>query len=433
MAPFARPPYPELRTQSLMPLAPVESSLSALEAPAAPLRFVGRQPIVDERGRLFGYELLSRPKAPDVPPSDPEAATREIVDYWSMLIPDPHEGFAFVNCTRATLVEGTVTLLPSSNTVLEILEDIEPDAEVIASCRTLKERGYRLALDDFTAEPRRAPLLELADFVKIDFLATDARSRRAIYSMAAGTPVRFLAEKIETEDSMRVALAEGCRLFQGYFFSRPVTVATRPLPQNSLVYLRLLAALHRSPANLAEIERLVMSDASLCYRVLRLANSALYALNNRITSVRGALLMVGDDAVRRMVSVAVATALAGHSPTPLLSMALVRARFCELLASRIGAAPEEFYLLGLLSLLDALLEMPIDRILEAIPVSLEMKAALSGKPGTLRCPLDLLRCLESCDWSQCDARVRSFGLTEEAVAALYLASVRWATTALQIR
>jgi c-di-GMP-related signal transduction protein len=412
-----------------MASAPVENSRIEAQSMPAPMHFVGRQPIVDEQGRLFGYELLSRAKPADAPPSDPEAATREIVDYW--LLTHRSEVFAFVNCTRASLVDGTVTLVPGSNTILEILEDIEPDPELMAACFALRKQGYRFALDDFSPLPSRAPLIELADFIKIDFLASDARERSEIYSMARGSRVRFLAEKIETQEARATALAEGCSLFQGYFFARPVTVASRALPHNHLVYLRLLAALRCHPADLDAIERLVLSDASLTYRVLRLANSALNGLHSDITTVRRALLMVGDDAVRRMVSVAVAGALAGNRSTPLLSMALVRARFCELLAARIGAPTDEFYLLGLLSLLDVLLETPIERILEVLPIGPEMKAALAGKPIQQLCPLHLIRCLETCDWTQCEAIVRHSGLSEQAAAALYLEALRWGSAMLQ--
>jgi EAL and modified HD-GYP domain-containing signal transduction protein len=410
--------------------AVVENPIAVVVPATAPMRFVGRQPIVDRKGDLFGYELLFRTQQSDTFLSDPEEATREIVDYCSMLIPDRPQGLAFVNCTRTALVESIVTLLPSSNTVLEILENIEPDPDLIESCLALRQQGYRFALDDFSPLPSRTPLIPLADFIKIDFRTSDARARREIYSMAGGAPIQFLAEKIETYEEMRIALSEGCSLFQGYFFARPVTVASPTLPRNHLVYLRLLAALGRRPADLREIERLVMSDASLCYRVLRLANSALYGLFNEVTSVRGALLLVGDDAVRRMVSVAVAGALAGSRSTPLLSMALVRARFCESLAPHISAQPSELYLLGMLSLLELLLETPMDRILEALPIGPEMKAALSGQPGILRSALDLARCLESCEWGRCQDLLQFVGLTEGSVTALYLESVRWASTEL---
>lgn len=401
--------------------APVEPALSADSR-----RFVGRQPIVDAQNRLFGYELLFRQEDGDVTLRDPEAATRRIVDYWSMLVPDHGRGVAFVNCTRAALLEGIVTILPPSNTILEILEDIQPDPALIESCAALRRIGYRFALDDFSPLPSRTPLIELADFIKIDFLASDAAARRAIYSMTAGRHIRFIAEKIESGGDMRVARDEGCSLFQGYFFSRPVTLASPVVPQNHLVYLRLLAALQHTPADINQIERLVLSDASLCYRVLRLANSALFGLTREIASVREALLMVGDQTVRRMVSVAIASSLAGNPAAPLLSMTLVRARFCELLAPSIGAQPAELYLLGMLSLLDVLLAAPIDRILDALPLTSDMKAALAGNPSPFLPVLDLVRALESCAWKDCQALISGTRLSEALISALYIEALQWA-------
>jgi EAL and modified HD-GYP domain-containing signal transduction protein len=271
-----------------------------------PTRYLGRQPIVDEKSRLYGYELLFRAGTANCFSGDPELATQEVVDHWMMLMPEPEETFAFVNCTRETLVQGLVSILSPAHTILEILETVNPDSSLMSSIAALKKQGYRFALDDFFPDPARAAFLEIADFVKIDFRASSPAIRRDIYKMLDGSWALRIAEKIETEEEMRVARGEGCLLFQGYFFSRPVLVTTRSVPQNRLVYLRLLAALHDVPANLRTVESLVMSDASLCYRVLRLANSALQGHAGVITSVREALLLVGDDAVRRMVTVALA-------------------------------------------------------------------------------------------------------------------------------
>jgi len=192
------------------------------------------------------------------------------------------------------------------------------------------------------------------------------------------------------------------------------------------VYLSLLAALNRVPADLREIEKLVLGDASLCYRVLRLANSALQGHAGAITSVREALLMVGDDAVRRMVTVAMAGALAAQRSPALIAMALSRARFCELLAPALGERPAQLYLLGILSLLDVLLETSMSRILQTLPVSPEMKSALQGDHSALGNALELVRCLECCDWRQCEDLQHSLGLAEGAIASIYLDSLRWA-------
>jgi c-di-GMP-related signal transduction protein len=396
-----------------------------------PARYLGRQPIVDEKSRLYGYELLFRAGLANHFSGDPELATQEVVDHWMMLMPEPDETVAFVNCTRDTLVDGLVSILSPTHTVLEILETVNPDPALMKICADLRKQGYRFALDDFFPDPRRAPLLEIADFVKIDFRVSSPAIRNDIYKMLDGSWALRIAEKIETEEEMRVARGEGCLLFQGYFFSRPVLLTTHRVPQNRLVYLRLLAALHDVPANLAEVESLVMSDASLCYRLLRLANSALQGHAGVISSVREALLLVGDDAVRRMVTVALAGVLSGHRPVPLVSMALARARFCELVAPALQQQASELYLLGILSLLDALLETPMPRILKTLPICTEMKAALLGEPGGLSIALDLVRSLETCDWQQCETLRLGLGLTESAVSTMYVDSLSWVARALQ--
>lgn len=411
--------------------ASVAEQDSMVPRTATPARYLGRQPIVDEKCRLYGYELLFRAGATDSFFGDPEAATKDVVDHWLMLMPDPDGTFTFVNCTRAALMEGLVGILPPANTVIEILENIAPDPALLRTCQDLKKQGYRFALDDFFPDPARAPFVELADFVKIDFRASSPAIRRDIDKMLNGSWALRIAEKIESEEEKRIARSEGCVLFQGYFFSRPVLVSSHTMPQNRLVYLRLLAALHDVPSNLREVESLVMSDASLCYRVLRLANSALQGHAGVISSVREALLMVGDDAVRRMVTVALAGLLSGHRPPTLVSMALARARFCELLAPSIGQTPQQMYLLGMLSLLDALLETPMARILKTLPLGCDMNAALMGEPCPLSPALDLVRALESCDWQRCEALRASIGPEESEVAAMYLDSLRRATQAIQ--
>jgi c-di-GMP-related signal transduction protein len=399
--------------------------------PALPSRYLGRQPIVDEKSRLCGYELLFREGEANHFSGDPERATREVVDYWLMLMPEPDQTLAFVNCTRAALIEGVVTILPPASTVLEILEDIEPDPALLSACRALRKQGYRFALDDFTPVPSRAPLLELADYVKIDYLGTNVKARHEIVAMMAGSWALRIAEKIESEEEMRQAHGEGCMLFQGYFFARPVLLSSTRVPQNRLVYLRLLAALQQVPSDLDEVDSLVSSDATLCYRILRLANSAMQGRFATVSSVRDALLVVGDDALRRMVTVALAGVLSGHRPPALVSMALARARFCERLAPRLSQGPEQLYLLGILSLLDALLEMPMHRILKTLPLTCEMKAALIGEPGSLASALELVRSLEICDWRRCEGLRTSFGLSESEVACMYVESLRWSANALQ--
>ncbi len=416
-------------------LAPTPPSVTPQPAASfppltAPSRFLGRQPILDAQRRLFGYELLYRSCKTDHFSGDPDLATREVIDHWLLLIPGSTRTASFVNCTRNALVEGLVTLLPPDSTVLEILENIDPDPELLDCCLTLRKQGYRFSLDGFLPQPSRTPFLALADFIKIDFQSADHQLRHEIYTMAAGCGARLVAEKVENDIQLRIAISEGCTLFQGYFFSQPVLLSSRTVPQNYFVYLKLLAVLHRDPTDLRKLEKLISADVSLCYRVLRLANSALQGHPGMISTVREALLMVGDDAVRKMVTVAMAGALSSHRSTALISLALSRAQFCELVAPSLSAEPAQFYLLGLLSLLDVLLETPLDRILQTLPITPQMKSALAGDESAGGRTLDLVRSLESCDWHRCEVIQHKLGLAEGAIAAMYAHSLRWASSML---
>lgn len=407
---------------------PAPAPAATESAPSGPNRFLGRQPILDAQRRLFGYELLYRAGKSDHFSGDPDQATREVIDQWLLLIPDSGRAASFVNCTRNALVEGFVTLLPPESTVLEILEDISPDPELIECCLALKKKGYRFALDGFLPDPLRAPFLHFADFIKVDFHAAGYDLRREVYAMAADYGAHLLAEKIETDIQLRIAISEGCTLFQGYFFSQPILLGLHTVPQNYFIYLKLLATLEHSPADLRKLEKLISGDASLCYRVLRIANSAMQGHPGMVSTIREALLMVGDDAMRKMITVAMAGALSAHRSTALISMALCRAQFCELLARALRGEPAQFYLIGILSLLDVLLETPLERILETLPITPAMKSALTGDASPAGRALELVRSLEVCDWHRCEQIQMELGLPEGVIAAMYAQALRWASS-----
>lgn len=395
-------------------------------------RFLGRQPILDVNQRLYGYELLYRAGEVNAFSGDPEFATRQVIDQYLLLMPDSSQGTAFVNCTREALVSGVTSLLPAENTVLEILETVDADPELIAACRALKAKGFRFALDDFTPDHLKLPLLEFADYIKIDFRVSSSKERHAIYELAKPRKSILIGEKIETLAEKEIAKEEGCHLFQGYFFSKPVVTSQRTMQQNHMIYMKLMIALGRDTLNFAEIEKLFESDASLCYRLLRLVNSALYGVNSPVTSIRSALVILGESDIRKLVTVAMAGVMSKNQSQQLLQMALERARFCELLAPKLNIEASKMYLLGMLSLLDAIVEVPIAAILSSIPIEAEMKAALNGKRSTMAMALDLVRSYEQGEWQNCESLQRELCLEHADISELYLSSVRWAEQAMTL-
>ena len=248
------------------------------------LRYVARQPILDLRGRLHGYELLFRGGPEAAFSGDGDLATRTMLDNSVIFGLEKLAGgvTAFVNCTRESLTEDLVNVLPPSMTVLEILETIEPTPDVIKACRRLKAAGFRVALDDFVWRPGIEPLLELADYVKVDFIQTSARERTKLLTKLSNYAVALVAEKVETHDEYQQARVEGFTLIQGYYFCRPVLLKNRNVPANRLSQIEILRLLHEDSLDLRELTRLVKRDASLTYRLLRLINSPLCAVRQEV-------------------------------------------------------------------------------------------------------------------------------------------------------
>ncbi|MGD0832214.1 MAG: HDOD domain-containing protein [Terracidiphilus sp.] len=396
-------------------------------------RFVARQPILDLRGRVHGYELLFRAGPETAFRGNGDMATRTMLDNTVLFgLEKLTVGLpAFVNCTREALTEDLLHVLPPGMTVLEILEDIEPTQDVIDACRTLKGYGFRIALDDFTWKPKFDPLVQLADYIKVDFLLSGAEARRALLWRLRGAAVALVAEKIETQEEYKQACLEGFTLFQGYYFCRPALIQNRKIPENRVSQIEILSLLHSDVIDIRKLTRALKHDASLTYRLLRLVNSPMCAMRQEVRSIQAALLAVGEDAFRRMATLAICSELSSGQPVEVLRMGYVRGRFCELASALCGLDSTEQYLLGLLSLLPAMLRIPVEELAPTLPLRGEIRGALLGKANPERVLLQWLECYERGDWEACDASVEAVHIDQEILAACYAEAVLWAESALE--
>lgn len=392
------------------------------------MRYVARQPILTPEERVFGYELLFRDGIEDYFRNpDAEAASRSTLDTSMLMGLDVlcDGRRAFINCTREMLLKEYITLLPSEKAVIEVLESVPPDDLVKAACHRLKTAGYLIALDDFAADDPRESLTDLADIIKVDV-------RRTPMDEAAGMVKRYaprcrmLAEKVETQAEFAAAHKAGFIYFQGYFFRRPELMQAREIPSNQLNYLRLLQIVAKEELDPQEVENIIKSEAALCYRLLRYLNSAAFSFSTEITSVRHALSILGEREVRRWIRL-VATLSAGQNrPNELVLSALVRARFCELLAPRIKHGDSDLFLIGLLSLIDAILELPMETILENIPVDKDTKAVLLGGSSYLRPVYQLMLAQELGEWAQVKRLSTELNLPESFIAEAHWRAMNWA-------
>lgn len=393
-------------------------------------KFIARQPILDRSENVFGYELLFR-RADEAFSSieDPDLASSTVISDSMILygINELTEGKkAFINCTREALVRGRVALMPADRIVIEVLETVEPDSEVLTACRVLKSAGYTIALDDFRGD-RQAPLVDLADIIKIDVLATPEREVEEILCRYKGKGIRFLAEKVETREQFRRATEQGYTAFQGYFFAKPRILRSNDVPPRKLFYLRLLQSVTAPEMDVRKMANDIKHDLGLSYKLLRFLNSAAFGFRNRIRSIRHAVALLGQAEMRKWISL-VAIASLGEDESPVLfKTALTRAAFCEHLAPRVGAVSRQsdYFFLGLLSNIDAILSRPMRAVMADLPVGKDIKEALSGSPNKMFQSLQAVITYEKGDWEKLAFWANKLQVTEEVFPELFSRSLQW--------
>ena len=401
--------------------------MTRLNLDARETLYVARQPILDTAGAVFGYELLYR----DLPEYEGEredhAGARVLTDAVLGLGLDTITGGkpAFLNLTRPLLLRLSA-LLPPDAAVFELQRDIPVDDETFETCRTLHESGYSLALDDFQAGSGASALLPFVRFVKVDASTTSAAGLAGIARYLGSSPITLMAEHVSSEEAFTAARTAGYHLFQGPYFSNPTVCSRTAVPGRHLAYLQLLAALNKPDLTLSEIEDLVKHDVSLSYRVLRCVNSAAFGIRREVQSIRQALLLLGLAPIRSWASVWCVAGLNTGGVSELVTMVRMRGRCCELLAELRGSGnSSEMFLVGLCSMLDAMLGQPMSEALGELPLSQEARGALLGERNDERTLLEAVTAYEQGEWDEATARAEQLGLEGADLAKAYTESLRW--------
>jgi EAL and modified HD-GYP domain-containing signal transduction protein len=396
---------------------------------------VARQAIFDRDRRVYGYELLFRSEAGRNEFDGTEAglATKQVLANSLLVIGlDNLVGTkkAFVNFGRGPLLQGWHASLPPGSTVIELLETVEPDAEVLEACRKLREQGYQIALDDFVFRPGCEALLDVADLVKIEIESIPRPEQKLLLRSCKARGLQILAEKVETHEEFDWARQAGYDYFQGYFFARPVVMRGRQIPAAKLHCLRLLQEAQRQELDFERLEMLILEDVSLSYQLLRYVNSPLFAMTSSVRSIRQALLFFGETELRKWIVLATLSRAADDKPSELIRHSLMRARFCESVARVAEKGLEQFgFLTGLFSLLDALIDRPLAETLSGICLAPEIAAVLSGQApesDPLASIYQLARAYELADWERVDEIARQLGVPVASLGEAYCAAAGWA-------
>ena len=289
--------------------------------------------------------------------------------------------------------------------MLEILRSVDLDAAVTKRLEQLRAKKYRIALDDFVCQAAYSPLLQIADFVKVDLLRNDWSDIERKLSFLAKYPAKPVAEKVETREEVERCKAAGFELFQGYFFCRPHNVSVKQLPANRLPTLRLLSLLNKTNIKIQELEAVISQDVSLSYKLLRYINSAMCGLNRQVDSIRHATVLVGFEKMQIWASLLLLSGF--ETSKEVILTGIVRARMCELLATASNLPhPERFFLAGLFSVLDVILDRPMEQIVSLLSLTEEIKDALLYFQGEIGGVVRCVLAYERRQWAEAATCVR---------------------------
>lgn len=394
---------------------------------------ITRRPVVDRRQHVFGYELLYAPSSADPARVDVALASQRLVDgLLTMGLTAVTGGRkAIVHAPRDLLVSGALTLLPSASTVVALLDDVAPDAEVVDACDALLRAGLTLGLHGHREGDPRDALLARAVMAWVD-AGTDPHLTRHVTRLRE-RGVIVVADGVEDHDEFERAAAAGCKLFAGGLLSRPVVVEGRQVEGIVRTHARLLAAANAPEPDYDLLEELIKADVALSYKLLKYLNAAAFGWQQRITSIRHGLVLLGRDNVRRWVTLAALAGMASTKPPELVVTSVVRARFCESLgaAAGIGERALDLFSVGMFSMIDAILDLPLDVALAGVPLSDDASAALHGTPNDLRAVLDAVLAYERAQWDRLHDAAGRLGVDVVAVPRHYLAAVAWADSVLR--
>jgi len=390
---------------------------------------VGRQTIYDRNLQIAGYELLYRPtetlNSAEGVAFDGSMATGEVVFNAFLEIGIEQlvdDKLAFINLSQEHVEGSAPIVFPCESVVLEILEDIDPNPAVIAGMALLRERGFTLALDDFVFDEHLMPLVPLVDIIKVDIMGCSEDELDSGIALLNETFTgKLLAEKVETQQEFDMCKAMGFDYFQGYFLEKPVMVRGKKMPSNQMAVIQLLGRLQEQDIELGEIEELVKQDPSLSFKILRYINSPAFSVDSEVTSIKQALALLGLDTLKHWMTLIVISTASDKSPD-LIAKALCRARMCELLAKLLKLNDQnQFFLVGLFSILDAMLGQEKSEILSQIPLHKNIKAALLEGKGNMGVVLKCAIAYEHGDWEN----VKCGKIPLEIIKKVYLKSLNW--------
>lgn len=394
--------------------------------------YLARQPIFSRNKDIYAYELLFRGGMQNFfPDIDGNSATSRLLSniFFNSDIDQITDGKrAFINFTYELILRKIPLMFPSHITTVELLETITPDEKILECCKEFLQLGYVLALDDFDYSPEMESLLRIAHIIKIDFMKSSREEIQGYVDRFIPEGKKLLAEKVETMEDFQSALTMGFSYFQGYFFSKPQVMKETDIGSLKMNLLQIMSEAASNEFSITKLEKLISRDVGISYKLLRYLNSPFFRRAHEISSIRHAIVMLGENGIKRFLSVIILAELSDDKPSELLKSSIIRAWFCENLAYQKGSRPDpsELFTLGLFSLIDAILDSPMDAIMKKLPLSAGIKSCLLGETNAFSSYLDCAVDYEQARWDEVFALSRTLCIDPEKLPHIYLDALGWA-------
>ncbi len=393
---------------------------------------MARQPILNRNQKTVGYELLFRDGIKNIfPDINGDTATLRLLtnSFLNIGINRISMGkMTFINFTRGLLINKIPEMFHKKSIIIEVLEDVEADDEVVKACTELVEKGYKLALDDFIYKDSLKPLIALATIIKFDLTASSFKEIETILPILKEYKLKFLMEKVETNEEFSRAKDMGFSYFQGYFFSKPEIIKGKQISSDKVNLLQIISEANKEDCSIEKLEQLLSVNLSITHKMFRYINSAYFKRRQEISTIRHALVFLGLKNIKQFISLVVSVELGQGKPDELVRTSIIRAKFCELIAIETGkdALSLELFLLGLFSLIDALLNTEMTIIMKHLPVSKKLKSALINGKGEFADYLKLILAYEAGDWDLVSKISCKIKISEKKLSQHYLEALGWA-------
>lgn len=392
--------------------------------------FIGRQPIFDRTFNVVGYELLYRAYSTDraiILDQDQDQATSQVIlDTFLELGIEKLVGksLAFINFTENFLVGNLPIPFPPQRIVLEVLENVPLNPKIISALRLLVNAGFTIALDDITSIDRVLLILDIVRIVKVDVVRTPDHKLNEMVKLFHKHKIKVLAEKVETLEDFHRYLFLDFDFFQGYFMSKPSLIeGSERIKSSRLVILHTLAMLYDPDADFNRLEDIINLDARLSYKLLKLVKSAYYARMSTIDSVSQAITLIGTTHLRGWMTL-ILMATVENKPPELTTIAIQRAKMCEMLCKMLGKrGSDTCFLVGLFSIMDAILDLSMDQLVVSVPISEEAVDALLHRKGTAGEILTMVIAFEQGDWKT----ILKTSLPPDEIQRVYIDALQWSS------